>query len=144
MDQKDLMIIKQLRKNARQSLTEISSTTSIPVTTVHDRLKQHEKWISKHTSLLDFQHLGYNGRAYIALKADKKRRMELRDFLLKHKNINSVFVVNYGFDLMVEVVFRDIKEVEDFTEMLDEKFGVLEIKIFHVLDELQKEEFLIK
>ncbi len=139
-----MMIIRQLRKNARQSLTEISSTTSIPVTTVHDRMKQHEKWIIKHTSLLDFQHLGYNGRAYIALKADKKCRIELRDFLLKHQNINSVLVVNYGFDLMAEVIFRNIKEVENFTELLSEKFGVLEIKIFHVLDELQKEEFLVK
>ncbi|MDP2749624.1 MAG: Lrp/AsnC family transcriptional regulator [Nanoarchaeota archaeon] len=145
MDKKDLMIVKELRRNARLSLTDIASLTTIPITTVHDRLKQHEKkWISKHTTLLDFQNMGYGGRAYLALKAEKAKRIELRNFLLHHKNVNSVYVVNYGFDLMADVVFRNIKDVESFSELLSQKYGVFETKIFHVLEELQEEEFMMK
>ncbi len=140
-----MMIIKELRKNGRQSLTNISNSTKIPLTTVYDRVKSHEKGlIRKNTCLIDFALLGFNGRANIVIKAEKDSRAELRDFLLAHRNVNSLYVINQGFDFMAEVVFNDLRDIVNFVEEINNRFAVNSMQIHHIVDELQKEAFLTK
>lgn len=145
MDDKDLLIIRQLRKNARQSLTKISEETGIPITTVHDRIKLHEKRIiRKHAALVNFTEMGFQGRAHIALKTQKDQRAMLKNYLAGHKNINSLYVINYNFDFLAEVIFRDAKEVNAFVDELNQKFSITAMQIHQIIDEFQKEVFLTK
>ncbi|MBM3199331.1 Lrp/AsnC family transcriptional regulator [Candidatus Woesearchaeota archaeon] len=143
MKKTDLLIISSLRQNAREKLTEMSKRTRIPVSTIFDRIKLHENGlIKKHTALIDFSKLGYNTRANIILKVGKGDREGVKDFLMKHGSINSAFKINNGYDFLIEAVFTNIKEVEDFLEVLDEKFGVKSKQVFYIIDDLKKEEFL--
>ncbi len=143
MKKTDLLIISSLRQNAREKLTEMSKKTRIPVSTIFDRIKTHEgNIIKKHTALVDFGKLGYNTRANIILKVNKNDREAMKEFLMQHNSINSAFKINNGYDFLIEAVFANIKEVEDFTDLLEEKFSIKAKQVFYIIDDLKKEEFL--
>lgn len=87
VDKKGLLLMTFLRKNARENLTRLSRKTSIPVSTIYDKLKGYDgNLIVKHTTLLDFSKLGFNARANILLKVERSLREELRSFLLTNQN----------------------------------------------------------
>ena len=139
----DLLFLTFLRQNARQTLTSISKKTKIPISTLYDKLKQHEKTlILKHTTLVDFSKLGYNSRAKIMISSSKEDRDKLRGFLVSYPRINSLFKINNGYDFLAEGVFRNIKELEEFLELLEEKFCIKDKKVFYIIDEVKRESFL--
>ncbi len=130
---KEMKILANLRQDARQSLVSISKKTDIPVSTVYEKIKQQESLtIKKYTSLLDFPSLGFNIRAKILVKGDVK------DYLMEHENVNSVFQLNDGFDFAADCIFKHMSEFKSFIEGLD---GVKK-EVFFVTDELKREEFL--
>lgn len=143
MGKKDFLIISNLRRNARESLTKISKSTGIPVSTIFDRLRLHESGlIKKHTAIVDFARLGFATRASIMLRAKKDDKSPLREYLSKQENVNSIYRINNNFDYMVEGIFKDIKDLEEFLERLEEKFSIEEKEIHYIVDEIKKEEFM--
>ena len=143
MKDKNLRIISHLRKNARESLTKISKKTSIPVSTIFDRLKDFEdSLITKHTSLLDFSKLGFVTRANLTIKFSKEHRKDAASFLQKHMHVNSLYKIANGYDYMAEVIFRDLCEFEKFNEDLEERFDIEDIKMFFIVDDIKREEFM--
>lgn len=143
VSKKDLLIIANLRNNARATLTMISKRTNIPISTIYDRLKNHSGGlIKKHTTLLDFSKLGFNTRANITLKVDRKIRDDVKNFLIKHQNINSVYKINNGYDFLIEAIFKHIKDLEDFMELMEERFKIKSKQVYYVIDEIKRENFL--
>lgn len=143
INKKDLQILSYLRKNARMNLTKMSRLTGIPVSTIFDKLKLFQKEVvRKHTTLVDFENLGYSTRANIILKSKKDKKAELRDYLMRCEHVNSMYRISNGYDYMIECIFRNIKEMEEFTEMLEDRFDVEDKKSFYLIDDLRKESFL--
>jgi len=143
MNKKDLKIISFLRNNARMPLTKMSRETHIPVSTIFDRMKLHEEGlILKHTCLLDFSKLGFNTRANINLKVSREDKEALKDFLQKQDCINSVYRINNGYDFMIEGVFMQIKDMEEFLDTLEKKFNIQDKKSFFIIEDLKRESFL--
>ncbi len=125
------------------SLTTMSRKTNIPVSTIFDRLKANEDdLIIKHTTLINFEKLGFHTRANILIKVDRDNRLNLKDYLTKHKNVNSVFRINNNFDYMFEAIFKNIKELEDFLENIDVKFNIQNKEVFYIIEDIKKESFL--
>jgi DNA-binding Lrp family transcriptional regulator len=143
MNKNDLKIIAYLRQNARMPLTKMSKQVQIPVSTIFDRLKANEKSIIKrHTSLLNFSMLGFNTRANIAIKVEREDKEALKKHLIMHENINSISRINNGYDFMIEGIFKEIKEMEDFIDMLEQKFRIQDKKSFFIIEDLKKEAFM--
>lgn len=143
MDKKDLKIICYLRQNARETLTNMSKKTKIPVSTIYERLKsQNGGLITKHTSLIDFNKLGYSTKAHIMIKVGKNSRDNLKKYLMNYNQINSLYKINNGFDFMIEGIFKHLRELEDFFEDLDEKFLIENKEVYYVIDDLKRETFL--
>ena len=143
VSKKDLLIIAELRRNARESLTEMSKHTKIPISTIYDRLKMNEgSLIKKHTTLIEFSKLGFYTRANILLKVEHDCKNEVKDFLIRHHRINSVFQVNNGYDFLAEGIFKHIKELEDFLEEVESKFRVQKRDVYYIIEELKRESFL--
>lgn len=142
INKKDLIVISYLRQNARETLTRLSRKTHIPVSTIYDKLKLHEhELITKYTSLLDFSKLGFNTRANIILKVDRNKRDEVKDYLIKHQNINSVCKINNG-DFMIDVIFKHIKDMEDFIENLEQRFDIRDRHVYYVIEDIKRESFM--
>ena len=143
LQKKDLVIMACLRNNSRESLTKMSRKTSIPVSTIYERLKQYEsEFIKKNTTILDFQKLGFSTRANVLVKAKKESKDNLKEHLIKTPNVNSVYKVNNGFDFSFEVIFRSITELEDFLEKMEDNFSIENKSVYYIIDELQRESFL--
>ena len=143
MKKNDWELIACLRKNGRETLTRISKKTNVPISTLYDKLRSEKmNIITKHTCLLNFTQIGFNTRAKISLKVDKESRDLVKDFLIKDFNVNSLYKINNGYDFMVEVVFKDLKDLEDFIERLEERFRILEYKVYYIIDDLKREAFL--
>jgi len=141
---KDAEIISHLRNNARKKITNISKEMKIPVTTIYDKVRAHEKkYIKKHVTLLDFQKLGMYARANLAIKVERSSRNALQKFLVEHPNVNSLSRVDFGSDFLADVVFKDNGELHGFIEDLESHYQT-QVQIFNVIEELKKEEFLTK
>ena len=139
----DLRIVSHLRENSRMSLTQLSKSTGIPVSTIFERMKRNaNNIIRKNTCLIDFSKVGMNTRAKIALKVSPDERVLVREFLEKNKNVNSLYKINNGYDYMLDVVFKNMKELEDFLELVDDKFKIKSKHVFYVIEEITQEKFL--
>jgi Lrp/AsnC family transcriptional regulator, regulator for asnA, asnC and gidA len=143
INSKDLSIISQLRQNSRQTLTKMSKKTNIPISTLYDRLRSFcGNLIVRHTTLLDFNKLGYSARANLVLKVDRDEREKIKEYLMKNPQINSVYKINNGYDFLIEGIFTHVKDLEDFTETIESKFKIKEKKVYYIIDELKREGFL--
>lgn len=143
MKSKDIVLLSNLRANARESLTRMSRKTSIPVSTIFDRLKIQERTvIKKHTAIIDFAKIGFGTRVTLTLKVAKDHKIEVKDYLMSHYNVNSIYKINNGFDYLLEGIFRDIRELEEFLETLDDKFKIKQKQIYYIVEDLKREDFL--
>ncbi|PIN86419.1 hypothetical protein COV19_05035 [Candidatus Woesearchaeota archaeon CG10_big_fil_rev_8_21_14_0_10_44_13] len=143
MKERDMVIISYLRKDARMNLTTMSRQTGIPVSTIFDRIRLHEKdIIKKHTAIIDFSRLGYTTRINMMLKSKKDEKESLKNYLAKQDNVNSVYKINNNYDFLVEGIFLNIKEFEDFLDRMDSKFSIEAKEIYYIVDEIKREDFM--
>lgn len=139
MTQNYLLILKNLRADARKSFTNISKDTGIPVTTVFDnyhKLAKNEV-ITKHTALIDFKRLGFYFRNFVFIKVRNKD--ELLSYLKDHENVNSVFKMN-TYDYLIDAVFPGIREFYLFIDDLRD-FNIINLELHDVIEHIKKEEF---
>jgi DNA-binding Lrp family transcriptional regulator len=145
VNKRDLRILVELRINARAQLTNISKKTGIPISTIYDRIKNRgNDLINRHVSLINYDILGFNTRAQLCLKSNKNTKRELFEHLSKHPCVNSLCKINNGYDYMAEVVFKNVKELEEFIESLDEKNQVKNKQIYYIIDDFFREKFFSK
>lgn len=143
LPKKDLLIITELRNNARESLTRMSRRTSIPISTIFDKMRFYQgKIIIKYTTLIDFSKLGYNARANILIKVDRDSREEAKKFLYNHQNMNTVYKISNTFDFLVEGIFKNVKDVEDFLDYFESKFKLEKIEVHYIVEDIKKESFM--
>ncbi len=139
----ELKLFCHLRRNARVTLTEISKKTGMPISTAYDKIKRHKGGlIKKMTALLDFHALGFSIRTVFFIKAHRNDTANLESHLLKSLSVNSVFRVNNGFNFMVEAIFEQLKDAEQFFNRLEEHFKVNKMQVFYLFDELRRESFM--
>jgi len=142
LKRKDLLILSYLRDNARQRLTRISRRTHIPVTTIYDNVRRFEdRFIIKHASILDFRKIGFNAKASVALKVAGSRG-DLVDYLQGHPNVNSLYLTDSEYDVLTELVFRELRDVDDFVVSLEKMFPLEKSFIMNITDDLKRETFL--
>ena len=141
ISKKDIEILSYMRDNARKKVTEISRQLKIPVTTIYDKIRSHNKRgiIKRNVSLLDYSKLGYNANAIISLKGSKEKQEDLKEFLEKHHNVNSLYLVNFGSEFIVEVVFKEMIKLQEFVETTEEMFQVVNRATLNIVNEIKKE-----
>jgi Lrp/AsnC family leucine-responsive transcriptional regulator len=143
LSEKDAALLSHLRRNGRETLTNISRLTKIPISTLYDRLKHQEKSIiTKHTSLVDFSKIGYNTRVKIMIKVDRSKRAEVQKRLIAEPSVNSLYKINSGFDFMIDGIYHNVKELEEFLEKMEDSFEIAERQIVYIVEEIKREEFL--
>jgi len=141
MKEKDLQIVKHLRLNCRETLTRLSKKTGVPISTLFEKLQEYKHHlILKHTCLIDYTQLGYDLRVQLLIKAPKSKE-QFESFIVNHCQVNSVFRINNGYDYLIEVLFRNMREFTEFLQHLD-RLGIKERKEFYILQDLAREAFL--
>ena len=145
MNKKEILILSNLRKNGREKLTNISKETSIPVSTIFDKIKSYEASliIKRHSCLLNFSKLGYEIDVCLLIKSEKDEREKLKEFLEQKNCLNSIFRITSSYDFLVEGIFKDMQELHDFLEKMEETFNLTRIEVLYIVGELKRENFLI-
>ncbi len=139
----DLKIVSFLREDSRASLTKMSRKTGIPVSTIFEKLKRGTgDIVQKNTCIIDFSKIGMHARANIAIKTVPQDREKLKDFLIRNRHVNSLQKINNGFDYMVDVIFSNLKDLEEFCELLDERFKIRTRQVYYVIEDIEREKFL--
>ena len=141
LKESDLLLLKHIRENSRQSLAKINKKTNIPISTLFDKLNKLEKEIvSRHVSLIDFSKAGYSLLVNFSLKTSDKEKT--KEFLLKSQNVNSLYRVSPNFDFYVECIFKDLKDLDSFKERFS-GYCIDEFEENFIVDELRREEFFV-
>ncbi len=138
----ELLILAHLRKNARKSLAMISRELGMPISTVFDRVnKLQEEIITKNTTFIDFAKLGHGLKINYVIRAKKNKAKQLINFLMSNHKVNSVFKLKNDNEFVIETIFRNMVEFDNFTETLDD-YKAKNINVINIVEELKKEEFL--
>jgi len=142
LNNQDLKILAHLRQDSRRNLTKISKQTLVPISTIFDRLKKYQREIiKKNTILIDFKKIGYEFKVNILVKTSQDKRDELRQFVEKNLYVNSMYRINNGYDFMIEAVFKNMIQLEEFNDRLD-KIGIMSKQEFYILEDIKKEAFI--
>lgn len=142
MKKSDFLMLAELRRNSRQRLTKISKKTGVPVSTLFQRMRSfNEKIIKGYTILLDEAKLGFSTKAYILLKCKKDNKQEVIERLSKDWNVNSIYRINNGWDLLINGIFPSMKELEELIESLDKEFEIKDKEVHYIIEELKREAF---
>ena len=141
VDEIELKVLAALRRNARTSLLALARKLNIPSSTIHQKMHRHEgNIVIKHTTLLDFNKLGYF-RALFAIKTTPGVRDAVQAYLESHWGVNNVHKIDSGYDFLAEYVGKDQKEIEDFTDAVKCRPGVMEVLRFTIIRDIAREIF---
>ena len=122
LDEKDKTILDLLQQDASLSTYKITKKTGIPQTTVLNRMRKlkQEGIIRKYTIDIDWKKLGMNNKALIFVKVDKNIEQrnskvgEIEEKISKYPLVLNVKRLMGKYDFMIELVCRDIDELNDF------------------------------
>jgi len=128
IDEKDQKILDILLKSSDLTTRQIAKKTLLPVTTVHNRVRKlkQEGVIKKFSVELDYGRMDRGFCVLILVSVDykllrelKKDQHELSKEVKKLPEVESVFVVTGGTDM---VVLARVKDVPSYDEFLLKKF----------------------
>ncbi len=140
---KDLVILSHLRSNARMGLTQMSRSSRVPVSTIHDRIKQFgQSYVHRSTALLNFAALGFGTRVSLLLRVHSKDKDALREHLARSPSVNSLFKINNGFDYFADCVFRSMRDLEDFVDGIERQYDIKAKQVHFIIDDIKRESFL--
>jgi DNA-binding Lrp family transcriptional regulator len=144
LDETDLRILAHLRRNARETLTRISRETRIPISSAYDRLKRLEALhvIKRYTSVIDVQKVGIRVRALLLVTVKEGQKTDLEAYLTMKPFVNNLFRTNGKTCFVAECLFRDMNDLESFTENVRKRFKDITFSVLHILEDLKSESFL--
>ncbi len=124
-------------------MTRMSRKTGIPVSTIFDKVRNYKKsFVERFTCLFKFGELGFKSHSFTVFSVNRDRRNELKKFLLASPSVNALYRINHKFDFLVDMIFKDIQELEDFFDIIDDEFAVRPKHIFYVVNDIGRELFL--
>jgi len=145
MDDKDESILDVLKENSKLSTQQISKRISIPITTVHNRMKKlkEEGVIKKYTVVLDPKKIGKQISAYVLINVDytllkqiKKTQHELTKKLRLHPSVEEASRVTGGTDIILKTRVKNVDELDDFvTRYLRNVDGIDRTQTMVILNE---------
>ncbi len=114
----DLKIIKVLNKDARKPYRAIAEELGVSDATVRNRINRMLKQgvIKQFNVLVDYHKLGRIIKAFIGLKVQPPKLKEIVDHMIVNPDVQVLYRTTGEVDLFVEVIFKDMDELNSFLE----------------------------
>jgi Lrp/AsnC family transcriptional regulator for asnA, asnC and gidA len=140
IDEKDMEILKMLKKDARIPLTEISRIVGISDVAVKKRISKLEKRgvIRGYTALIDPSLLGYSSVSLTGIDTMPESIFKVIDILKKKDYINTIYVTTGDHMIIVEIWAKDNQEMSDILKDIESIEGVKRVCPAIVLDVVRK------
>lgn len=136
MDKLDFQIISELRRNARQTASDISKTIHLSVSTVIERIRKMEKsgLIEAYTVITNDHKLGNDIMVLMEVSMEHPRFND--DFIQRinnHPNIIACYYLTGEFDFLLKICCRSSEHLEQIHNQIKDCPGVRGTKTHYVL-----------
>ena len=136
MDKLDYQIITELRRNARQTASDISKSIHLSVSTVIERIRKMEKsgLIKTYTVITNDQKLGNDITVMMEVSMEHPRFNE--DFITRindHPNVIACYYLTGEFDFMLKICCRSSEHLEQIHNQIKDCPGVRLTRTHYVL-----------
>ncbi len=136
MDKLDFEIISELKRNARQSASDISKTIHLSVSTVIERIRKMEKTglIQSYTVITNDTRLGNDITVLMEISMEHPRFNDV--FIEKINNNPHVIACYYltgEFDFMLKICCRSSEHLEEIHNQIKDCPGVRHTRTHYVL-----------
>jgi Lrp/AsnC family transcriptional regulator for asnA, asnC and gidA len=118
IDQLDMRIIGSLTGDARKPYKKIAQELGVSDSTVRKRIGRmiEDGIIKEFTVLLDYHALGRIIKAFIGLRVQPPRLKGIVEHLQENPDVQVLYRTTGDVDLFVEVIFKDMEELNGFLE----------------------------
>lgn len=147
IDEKDMEILRVLRKNAKSSVNRIAKVTGIPPATVHHRLRKLDSGgiIRRYTVELDNAKMGFSLGAYVFVSVQQGGGEKLDQRLMaqkfaKYEYVEEVAVLAGDVDMVLKVKARSMEDINTFVlDYLRNSPGVEKTRTMLIMHEVKSE-----
>lgn len=118
IDTLDLKIIGLLLEDGRRTYRSIAEAVGISEATVKNRIDSlvERGIIQKFTVVLDYHKLGRAIKSFIGLKVQPAKLQSIVDHIKKHPDVHVLYRTSGDVDLMFEVIFEKMEDLNSFLE----------------------------
>ena len=118
IDRLDLRIIRSLSGNARKPYKTIARELDVSDATVRKRINKmvEDGIIKQFNLLLDYHKLGRIIKAFIGLRINPQHLKEIVEHFKGNPDIQVLYRTTGNVDLFIEVIFKDMEELNAFLE----------------------------
>lgn len=126
IDETDLEIIDELKKDGRASFSEIAEKLGIATSTVTGRFQKLEEKgvITGFSPKIDYEKLGFELTAMIDIKAESGKIIETAENLESNTRVISFFEVTGDTDMIIVSRFLDREDMNSFIKELQQEEGI--------------------
>ncbi len=115
LDDLDVLLIKELQTDARQTITKLAETLKISKPTISKRIQRLvNSDIIRIITVVDPFALGYDGVAIIGLKCDPDKVGEVAAKVSAYKQIQHVGICAGKYDILVWTMFPTLSDMRNF------------------------------
>lgn len=117
LDDKDLIILNELKNNSRNSTKQIATNVKMPRVTVHDRIQKMVKKniIKKFTFLPNYEKLGLNTTVFVFVASNpyetKISISEIAEKIKSYPGVYEVHIVSGEYDILLKIRGKSFDEV---------------------------------
>lgn len=116
IDEKDELILEELKKNARKPTKHIAESIDIPRVTVHTRIQKliERNIIEKFTIITNYKKIGLpvTSFVFISTKTDIEKNLEkITEQIATIKNVYEVHLISGEWDILVKIRGKTIEEI---------------------------------
>ena len=120
MDDKDIIILKHLLIDARQSARQLSHRLGVSTVTILSRIKKLEEAniIQGYSARLNHELLGYDITAIIEIKTNKGKMLEIENEIAKQDNVVAVYDITGNADMIIIAKFKNRELLSEFVKKI--------------------------
>ncbi len=136
-------MIAALRRDSRIPLTTLARQLHIDVDHINNILKEERNnTLLGFSSLINYEQLGFPIRVMMILAVRSKEKEDILKYLRKMSALNGLFFINNSYDFFVDLIFRDMRQTQEFIERLESNFTLYEHKEYYILSTLTEQHFM--
>ncbi|MFQ6050131.1 MAG: Lrp/AsnC family transcriptional regulator [Candidatus Hydrothermarchaeota archaeon] len=114
----DLNILRELKKDARQSFRALANKLDVAKGTVYNRFNKLRelKIIKGFIPNIDYSKLGYDLAAIIGIIVEGGHLLEIEKKIADEPNVSAVYDVTGEYDAIIVAKFKDRSSLNDFVK----------------------------
>ncbi|OGI15283.1 hypothetical protein A3K63_05085 [Candidatus Micrarchaeota archaeon RBG_16_49_10] len=142
LDEKDLRILKDLERDGKKSLKDVSDSMKLSMTSVFERIKKLEKGkvIRGYKAVLDREKLDKGSTALLLAKVSMQEDLrEVAKRVSAASGVSEVFIVNGKWSLVAKLRGKDAGEIAGIVlDNIRQVKGIEGVEVFHVWETVKE------